>query len=180
MALSVSVRGPWFISGVVPIIVSFLLLVETQLAHASDQPVIAGWAEAVRIYPGEIQVNAKLDTGANTSSLHVESPVFYSRDSSNWVRFEFRNRRGVATIIDRPIIRVAKIKEAGDRLQERPVITIGVCLGNLFQETEVTLFDRTGFNFALLLGRRFLAGKVLVDSSRKRLLSSNCEGVQFK
>jgi len=65
-------------------------------------------------------------------------------------------------------------------LQERPVITIGVCLGNLFQETEVTLFDRTGFNFALLLGRRFLAGKVLVDSSRKRLLSSNCEGVQFK
>ncbi len=157
----------------------YSVLLDDRVARGSELPVVAGWAETVRIYPGGVLVNAKLDTGAKTSSLHVDSPTFYERDGVNWVRFEFRNRRGVVTAIDRPISRLARIKESGGSVQERPVITIGICLGDIFQEAEVTLFDRTGFNFALLLGRRFLESKALVDTSRKYLLKANCEGVQF-
>ncbi len=168
-----------FVAASIAAAACYLVLVDDQIASASEPPVVTGWAETVRIYPGGVLVNAKLDTGAKTSSLHVERPTFYERDGENWVRFEFRNRRGTATVIDRPINRIAKIKEAGGSLQERPVITIGICLGNMFEAAEVTLFDRTGFNFALLLGRRFLERKALVDASRKYLLKANCEGVQF-
>lgn len=137
---------------------------------------VAGWSERVRLFPGNIPLNAKLDTGALTSSLNVRLMETYRRDGETRIKFDFQNSNGKKVTIDRPLVRVAKIKDLGRPLQERPVITIGICLGDRFAETEVTLFDRSGFNFQLLLGRRFLAGRVQVDSAEKRLLKPNCPG----
>lgn len=138
------------------------------------KPMIAGWAETVRICPGNVRVNAKLDTGANTSSLHVRHPEYYKRDGADWVRFEFENTCGKKALIDRPVLRIASIKEDNEVVVQRPAIKIGICIGDIHEEAEVTLSDRTGYNFALLLGRRFLQGKVLVDPGAKRLLVNDC------
>lgn len=162
-------------------LLAVLVLAPIGSAAAERKPLpVAGWAETVRLYPGNVRVNAKLDTGANTSSLHVRNPDYYKRDGADWVRFEFKNLRGVTTMIDRPILRVAGIKEAQEVIQRRPVISIGICIGNVYGDAEVTLFDRTGYNFALLLGRRFLENKVLVDPSTKRLLTTDCSATAPK
>ena len=143
----------------------------------ADAPTVAGWVETVKIYPGGLRLNAKLDTGAKTSSLNVPKLMSYRKENRDWVRFTVKNLRGASTVIDRPIIRIARIKEFGLAIQERPVITIGVCLGTTFKETEVTLFNRTGFNLQLLLGRQFLGGSFLVDASTKRLIGAHCKDV---
>ena len=109
----------------------FCLVSRSAPTGAAETSVVAGWAETVRIYPGGVLINAKLDSGANTSSLHVRKPAIYKRNGQDWIKFEFRNRRNVTTLIDRPIVRIARIKEAGGVLQQRPVITIGICLGDI-------------------------------------------------
>ena len=42
-------------------------------------PVMLGWAERARIFPGNLPIQAKLDTGANTSSLNVEKYQIFDR-----------------------------------------------------------------------------------------------------
>ena len=153
---------------------SFLgMLLTVFHAAAADVPV-AGWVENVTIYPGSLRLKAKLDTGALTSSLDVPRFERYRSGEKDWVRFSLTDFEGHSAVIDRPIVRIAKIKRPGSTRQERVVVVIGVCLGATFEEIEVTLNDRTGFNYQLLLGRKFLSGKFLVDSSRTFLLETRC------
>jgi hypothetical protein len=43
------------------------------------------------------------------------------------------------------------------------VIRLGVCLGRLYREVEVSLADRQRFKYPMLLGRNFFGTDVIVD-----------------
>lgn len=124
---------------------------------------VAGYIEKVRVYPGSLLIRAKLDTGAKTSSLNVPQLEYFLRDGRRWVRFTVTNWNEKTTTIDLPMMRIAKIKRHNGRSQERPIVRMGICLGNVYKETEVNLVDRTGYNYQLLIGRRFLEGRFVVD-----------------
>ena len=146
-------------------------------AHA-ENPTIVGWSEKVLLFPGNIESTAKMDTGARTSSIHAPEITIYQKNNENWVKFIFYNKKGQNVKIDRPIVRTAQIKDLTGPAQQRPVIMLGVCLGSLYHETEFTLFDRKGFNFRILLGRRFLQkANILVNSQLKRLLKPACQNI---
>lgn len=142
-------------------------------AGGADMPV-AGWVENVTIYPGGLRLKAKLDTGALTSSLDVPRFERYRSGDKDWVRFSVTDSEGHSTVIDRPIVRIARIKRSRSGPQERVAVIIGVCLGTTLEDIEVTLNDRAGFNYQLLLGRKFLGGRFLVDSSSEFLLEMGC------
>ena len=78
-------------------------------------------------------------------------------------------------MIERPVKRVARIRDLNGPDQIRNVIEIGICLGDTYAVTEVTLFDRTGFNYRLLLGRSFLkkAG-IVVDPDATHITKPRC------
>jgi len=143
-----------------------------------DKPFVAGWSERVLIYPSGMIVNAKLDSGAKTSSINARGVEQFQKDGQDWVRFQFKNTRGEKTIIEQPVVRVVRIKDLGRKPQVRQVIRLGVCLGRYFKEAEFTLSNRKGFAFPLLLGRRFLDDKVLVASAKRRITTPDCkEGI---
>ena len=60
------------------------------LAFAEEKH-IAGWIERVSIYPGNIKIKAKLDTGAKISSLNAKNLEQFKRNGDTWVRFEVLN-----------------------------------------------------------------------------------------
>lgn len=161
------------------IILSAGLFLAPSLTLANEK-VIAGWSEAVLLFPGKVTVSAKLDTGARTSSLHVPKFKKFRRDGQDWIEFNFRGKLGGAVKVTRPIVRVARVKDLTGPSQNRPVIMLGVCLGTVYRETQVTLFDRSGFNFRMLLGRRFLDGQVVVDVSKRRMTTPNCPNAPTK
>jgi hypothetical protein len=58
----------------------------------------------------------------------------------------------------------------------RPVIRLGICLGNVYKEVEVNLQDRSKFNYQMLIGRSYLKNSFLVDASATFTVETNCQG----
>ncbi|MBI4524164.1 MAG: ATP-dependent zinc protease [Deltaproteobacteria bacterium] len=141
------------------------------LAHASD---IVGWVEKVRIYPGNLLVEARIDTGAELSSLHCDCISPYERNGEKWVSFVVVTLDGRPTLMERRVHRTAKIKRHFGEVQERMVIKLGVCLGKTYKEAEVNLVDRSGLTYPMLVGRDFLEGDFLVDPSAEYKIEPQC------
>ena len=144
------------------------------LVHASDKKEI-GWIEKVRVYPGDIEFKAKMDTGALTSSINAKNINEFEKDGEEWVRFEIVNKNEVSSTVELPLVREATIKRHFGRKQKRHVVVFGICLGNIYKETEVTLVDRHGFIYAMLIGRRFLKNDFILDPSEQFTSSPKCQ-----
>jgi len=146
---------------------------QANLAFSSEKQVV-GWTEIVSIFPGNLKIKAKLDTGADNSSLNAKNIEYFIRDGEKWVRFQFRNFKDRVEIVEAKIIRIAKIKRLGQESVQRPTINLGICIGRTYKETEVNLSDRSGFNYQMLIGRSFLQGSFIIDPELSFVSSSDC------
>jgi hypothetical protein len=52
---------------------------------------------------------------------------------------------------------------------------MGLCVGTVYRETQVNLIDRKNFNYQMLIGRRFMEGKVVVDPGRTFIAKPRCD-----
>lgn len=148
----------------------------TPAADTGGARLHAGWIEEARIYPGAFLLEAKLDTGADVSSLDARDAVFFRRGGERWIRFTVTSNRGRTVTLERPVVRMARIKRHSHASQRRPVVRLGICIGDVYRETEVNLVDRARFRYRLLIGRRFMENRVIVDPARKFLHSPECKG----
>ncbi|MBN2700473.1 MAG: ATP-dependent zinc protease [Methylohalobius sp. ZOD2] len=164
---------------------SILLLVALSLAPpawtAESAPIVSGWVEWVVLEPWGIPLKGKLDTGAKTSSLHAVDIEYFEREGEEWVRFKTvaspQDSKPLA--VERPLVRDVRIKRHKNAYQKRPVVTLGMCLGDRYTTAEFSLIDRSRFNYPVLLGRRALKKKeVLVDASRTFTLGSDARRCQ--
>jgi len=138
---------------------------------------VVGWVEKVHVFPGNLIVKAKIDSGAKTSSLHCDCIKPFERNGEKWVRFSITNYDGKTVSYERKIVRTVKIKRHFGNVQQRFVISLGLCLAGVYKETDVSLVDRSGLNYQLLVGRRFLEGTHLIDSGNTYITkSSSCKG----
>ncbi len=135
-------------------------------------PTLFGWREHVA-FPGWgiDRLRAKLDTGARTSALHVEDVVELDAPATGsaalpLVRFHVLTGPRAAprrVEVTTPVVGHTVIRDTRARPERRPVVRARVVCGPLDRDIEISLTDRTGMNFRLLLGRLALAGVALVD-----------------
>ena len=134
---------------------------------------VFGWLEWTYIEAHHVHLKTKLDSGAKTSSLSAVDVERFKQDGDAWVRFKIPISAADGGT-DRPQLiemesRLEKevlIKRHGGGPSRRPVVNIGVCLGDQAFVTPVTLTDRSRFNYPLLLGRSALHGRALLDVSQ--------------
>ncbi|BFM17292.1 hypothetical protein R50073_34750 [Maricurvus nonylphenolicus] len=127
-----------------------------------------GEVEWVTVAPEAIRQKARIDTGAQTTSIGVIKQQKFERDGDTWIAFTIRNREtGKEVDMKRPLQRTAKIKRHNAESVERYVVMLDLQLGDLNIPTEVTLADREQFEFPVLIGRNFLDGIAVVDVSKK-------------
>ncbi|MBB3047705.1 hypothetical protein FHR99_001971 [Litorivivens lipolytica] len=137
--------------------------------------VIAGWVEKVTILDiRDEPIKAKLDSGANTSSIHATNVESFKRDGDEWVRFTFVDKDGDTKKMERPIVRGVKIKDLDGGADRRPVIELDMCFDGRVHKTQFNLSDRSGFNYRILLGRRFLGGVAVIDPDETYLTKDHC------
>lgn len=163
----------------------FLLMtwqISAQANNTPGQKRIMGWVEQIHLLPMDLTVNAKLDTGALTSSLHADKISHFKRDGKDWVRFEYhtphrkkhRGKDGVVDevfVLERPVVRTTLIKRHQLSSMQRTVITLPIRIGDQTYEPQFTLTSRSNFIYPVLLGRRFLRDTALVDASKTHLQS---------
>lgn len=135
---------------------------------ASGSLQIIGSVEHVAVDSTGVKARARIDTGAKTSSIHAEEVVEFERDGKAWVRFQFNAEEEQEVVtIERPVARRVLIKRHGFDPQRRYVVTLGLSIGEIKEIVEVTLSDRSDFEFPVLIGRNFLTDNAAVDVSRQ-------------
>ena len=133
-----------------------------------------GWREHVALPALGIQrIRVKVDTGARSSSLHVDALEEYRDGDQDRVRFRLRTRRNLkprqcdAAVLDR-----REVTDSGGHTSTRIFIATEIEIGGLRYLIEVNLAGRTRMMFPMLLGRTALAGRWMVDPACSFLLDS--------
>lgn len=136
---------------------------------------VVGWRERVDLPDwGVKRILAKIDTGALTSSIHVEHLEEIGPDR---VRFEVVVARATKTRPERTVrvetdlVRTARVRPSTGKLQRRPVVEALVQIGPVQRRVELSLVSREKMLCRMLLGRTALAGCVLVDASQTYMLT---------
>ena len=125
-----------------------------------------------------IKLKARIDTGAGLSSLHVKIlEITKTPEGDERIRFQIADGKGGHRTLSRKIVDWANIKVMGsEERNRRPIVRLDVCIGGKQIEGRVTLSDREGFLYPMLIGRNLLnTGKFLVDPSAKYLREPGCE-----
>lgn len=124
----------------------------------------------------DLALKAKMDTGADMTSIHAVDIKRYTKKSKKWVSFLVR-ASGRAIRFRRRLVRTTRIRRAGVGVVERPVVRIGICIAGYYRLALVNLTDRSRMSTPLLVGRRFMApGRLAIDSSETYLGSPVCSG----
>lgn len=116
----------------------------------------------------------RVDTGAATSSLHVDNIKEFEKDGQRWVNFDIHpDVHNVDTVINKTLMLKGKVtvKSSTATEEHRFVITTTIRLGGRDWPIKLTLTDRSTMNNLMLLGRQAMKKHILVDPSRDFLLS---------
>ena len=112
-------------------------------------------------------IKAKLDTGAQTSSLHAFNKTVFERDGIDWVRFTVRPWQESTedeVVVECPVHDVRSVRSSSGHVQERYVVKMRLELLGRRVLAEVTLSDRDSMGFRMLIGRQALRRRFVVDA----------------
>ncbi len=141
----------------------------------SARPLVIGWKERLD-FPewGIRRVKAKVDTGARTSALDALSYDLFQADGVGLcVRLRLvlrRGRLGEPHVVEVPVLRMVVVRNSGGMHEQRPLIETDIRLGPVRKRVRLTVTNRAGMRFRVILGRLALADDFVVDVSKKYLL----------
>jgi len=134
-----------------------------------------GWKEYLDLPElGLFRLKAKVDTGARTSTLHVDSFTVLEvlPDGSELVEMVLgpdRRRPELRVETRARVLRRMRVVDSGGHPEVRPVIETEMVLGPVRKRILLTLTDRSGMLFRMILGRKALEGDFRVDVTGKYL-----------
>ncbi|WP_426416194.1 ATP-dependent zinc protease [Aestuariirhabdus sp. LZHN29] len=120
-------------------------------------------------------LHVRIDTGAQTSSLHVDNIEELSRDGEVWVRFDIHpDIHQVESIVRReaPVVSLRKVKSSNGTFQKRYLIDTRICMGNDDWTIQLTLTDRSEMSYLMLLGRQAMGDHMIVDPALEYVLNN--------
>jgi hypothetical protein len=137
------------------------------------EKLIIGRTETAYLTDWGIALKAKIDTGAFRSALHVDDIEQLDGEPER-IRFETQDQHGKRYSIEAEVVKHVTVKSSFGHSQHRPLIRTRLCLAGQEFETVVTLADRSAMRFPMLIGRRALEGRFLIDPDQRHVSSSSC------
>ena len=121
---------------------------------------------------GLFDLDAKIDTGANTSALHVKKIRVIEKEGKTWVKFKLAHPHHAAFNNKEIMLEMhayKATKSSSEQIEERYIIKTDVVLFGKPYTTEFSLTDRSKMECPVLLGRKLLYRKFIVDVTQKNL-----------
>ncbi|MCW8839058.1 MAG: RimK/LysX family protein [Thiovulaceae bacterium] len=129
---------------------------------------IIGKKELVSIIDLDLyDLDAKVDTGADSNALHCDDIYI---DDDNFVHFKLLDEVHEAyhgRKMKMPLHKIKNVRSSNGELQTRPSIKVTVDFFGKKYKTVISLTNRADMKFPMLIGRKFLSGKFLVDVSQE-------------
>jgi hypothetical protein len=126
--------------------------------------VTVGWLEKV-VLPnlGRNSFITKIDTGAYRSALHAQNIVVNGRK----VRFQLSD----GSQYELRLIGECLVTSSCGHTEKRPIVRTAVRIGTYEFKTQFTLTNRSGHRAEILLGRKSVSERFIVDPKRRFVLS---------
>jgi hypothetical protein len=128
---------------------------------------VIGWREWVGLPDlGVDQIKAKIDTGARTSAIHAFEIRPFDRDGERRVSFSLHpvQRRGTPVVdCEARVVDERTVTSSNGEREQRYVIETRIKLGEEIWPIEMTLTNRDEMGFRMLLGRRAVRRRFVVD-----------------
>jgi hypothetical protein len=125
---------------------------------------------------GITDLQMRVDTGAATSSLHVDNIEEYMDGDKPRVRFDIHpDVHNVEKVITATARLSGKkvVKSSSADKEKRLVIKTAINLGGQTWKIKLTLTDRSAMSNLMLLGREAMQDRILVDPSHEFILSED-------
>jgi hypothetical protein len=138
----------------------------------ADRVQVYGWREKILVDGLKQTLNAKLDTGAYTSSIHAEEKELFERDGKKWVKFivtDPRVKESPRVRLEAPLVRIARIKDPGGKSETREVVKLSFKIGDKKMRGDFTLNNRSNMLAPILIGRTVIKELGWVDPTRTNL-----------
>ena len=117
-------------------------------------------------------MEARVDTGAETTSVHAENIQLVEKDGKRYVQFTLLDpASGKPVALEERLRRKVLIKQSAGDPERRYVVRMWLTLGETRSRVDVTLSDRDFLDYPLLIGRNFLIDTMIVDVSQQHLLT---------
>jgi hypothetical protein len=122
---------------------------------------------------GLYDVDAKVDTGAYTSSIHCDKIELIEQGGKKRVGFRLldpshRSYNGKKFVL--PVYAKRRIKNSFGQVEERYIIKTKILLSGKLLDIELSLSNRFTMGYPVLLGRKFLSEGFIVDVTQTDLL----------
>lgn len=136
-----------------------------------------GWKDKIDFIDfGFNNLPVKIDTGANTSAFHCSSIELITIKRKQFVKFtpldasyeEFEGKEFTL-----PFHKFRTIKNSFGQEEDRFVVLTNAKIFGEIHPIEISLTERSNLEFPVLLGRRFLRNKCVVDVARTNLSYKN-------
>lgn len=131
---------------------------------------VIGRVEWISTVNPEINFRARVDTGAQTCSIHAENIKEIERDGKQYVEFTTTGDDGVRQTFLKEVIKMTLVKSTTGKSEKRFVIRLDFIFGGQKVTANVNLNDREHLRHNFLIGRNLLLGNYIVDVSQSRLL----------
>lgn len=141
------------------------------------QKKIIGRHEIISILDLELyNLDAKIDTGADSNALHCDHIEI--DETNNMVHFNlcdevhesYHGRR-----MHVPLYKLKRVKSSNGQIQYRPYIKVDVEFFGKTYKTIISLTNREKMKFPMLIGRKFLEKRFLVDVSQEKLATPHIQ-----
>ncbi|MDD2291763.1 MAG: RimK/LysX family protein [Aliarcobacter sp.] len=135
-----------------------------------SQKKIIGRREIISILDLELfDLDAKVDTGADSNSLHCDD-IFI--DDEKFVNFTLLDEIHPAyhgKKMKVPLYKLKRVKSSNGTVQLRASIKVDILFFGKKYKTVISLTDRSDMKYPMLIGRKFLSERFLVDVSQEYL-----------
>jgi hypothetical protein len=127
---------------------------------------IVGWKENVALPDLNIKnVIAKIDTGANLASIDAADIKIITRNNVKYVKFKVMKRNNTVRKTSALLEGYKRIKSSNGDVEKRPYIKTTLLMDGISKRIELTLTDRGPMEYTMLIGRKALGRRWVVNPS---------------